>query len=106
MAQSGAAYTSDDAGSGNTGNIPRNASDLESRDTVNGWSISNAQYTQGSDEWHACRYYEVGDIEEDIRHVLSDATLGEDLSVNDFLYFAFFTIASGKERSKTCRHER
>lgn len=61
-------------------NFPRNASDLESRGTVSGWSVHKTQSTQSSDVWQACRYYEVGDIQDDIWKVISNATFGEELS--------------------------
>lgn len=60
---------------------PRNASDVESKGTVNGWSISDAQSTEGSVLWEACRYYEVGDVREGVQQVISNATLGDNLGL-------------------------
>ncbi|CAM9851915.1 unnamed protein product [Pylaiella littoralis] len=59
---------------------PRNASDVESKGTVNGWSISDAQSTEGSVLWEACRYYEVGDVREGVQQVISNATLVDGLT--------------------------
>lgn len=83
-------------------NIPRNASDLESRGTVSGWSVRNAPFTELTDNvWQPCRYYEVGDVEDDIRHVISDATFGE-----NWVLPLFFRVSFGRELSKTMRRER
>lgn len=59
--------------------VPRNASLLESQGTVNGWSLSDTQASEGrSLEWEACRYYEVGNIREDVEKVISHPALGEE----------------------------
>lgn len=64
------------------GGDSRNASDLESEGTVNGWSISEAQSTEGSLLWEPCRYYEVGNIRDGVQQVLSNDTLaGENVGV-------------------------
>lgn len=60
---------------------PVNASDVESQGTVNGWSISDTQSTEGSVFWEPCRYYEVGNIREGVQQVISNATLGENLGL-------------------------
>lgn len=64
-----------------TANTPQNASDLESRGTVSGWSVYNASSTEQTNVWQPCRYYEVGDVEDDVRHVISNAIFGEELRV-------------------------
>lgn len=63
----------------NGDDVPRNASHLESQGTVNGWSLSDTQSSEGrSVEWEACRYYEVGDIREGVQTVISHPALGEE----------------------------
>lgn len=73
---------------------------LESRGTVNGWSVSSAQATQRSSGWQACRYYEVGDIQDDIRRVMSNASVDEELGMMT-LYF-YVALASDKSAHKCC----
>lgn len=64
--------------------VPRNASDLESKGTVNGWSVSESQSAEGSVVWEACRYYEVGDVKEGVQQVISNSILGENLGLTPF----------------------
>ncbi|CAM9341489.1 unnamed protein product, partial [Ectocarpus fasciculatus] len=56
--------------------VPRNSSHLESQGTVNGWSLSDTQSSEGrSLEWEACRYYEVGNIREGVQTAISHPAL-------------------------------
>lgn len=96
----GSARQSEEAMAAYMGSFPRNASDLESRGNVNGWSISNAHSTEGSALWQACRYYEVGDIQDDIRQVISNATFGEELGSTPLSMY--FEIASEISAQTNC----
>lgn len=56
--------------------ISRNASELESNISDDAWGVTDTtQETGGNTVWEACRYYEVGNIEEELRNVLSNSTM-------------------------------
>lgn len=91
-----------------SGYVPQNASDLISRGTSDGWSISDLQSTEGSVIWEACRYYEVGDIQEGVQQIISNAFLGEGAGlikehIEKKLYIAF-TQREGPESRMTQAH--
>ncbi|CAM9296728.1 unnamed protein product [Ectocarpus sp. 12 AP-2014] len=83
IGQGNTTSTMDSDGAGSAGaspkdsdDVPRNASLLESQGTVNGWSLSDTQSSEGrSLEWEACRYYEVGNIREGVETVISHPAL-------------------------------